>query len=62
LIAPFDIFCQLDLQLGSESSTGNKLKRDQKKTIFRSVTVYYKHLSSQCNCLLKKNKWMIKLF
>jgi hypothetical protein len=24
LIAPFDIFCQLDLQLGSESSTGNK--------------------------------------
>ena len=31
LIAPFDIFCQLDLQLGSESSTGNKQKRYQTK-------------------------------
>jgi hypothetical protein len=42
---------KLDLQLGSQSSTGNMRQGYQKKLhcIIRSVIAYNKKLSSQCN-------------
>ena len=40
---------ELDLQLVSQISTGKTFERGTRKAIFRSVTVYNKHLSSQCN-------------
>ena len=39
---------ELYLQLGSQSSTDNMRKRYQKWR-FRWMTVYNKHISSQCN-------------
>jgi len=53
LIAPFWYFMstgsELDLQLVSQSSTGNMWQGYQKKLLLRSVTVYNKSLYSQCN-------------
>ena len=39
----------LDLQLISQSSTGKTYERGTRKAIFRSVTLYSKHLNSQYN-------------
>jgi hypothetical protein len=39
----------LDLQLISQSSTGKTYERGTRKAIFRSVTLYNKHLYSQYN-------------
>jgi hypothetical protein len=45
LIASYD----LDLQLVPQSSTGKTCERGTRKTIFLSMTIYNKNLSSQCN-------------